>query len=122
MTDIKDEKPETATEPISAYYARLTKVYEDATIQAALGKGKERHAVAGENYEDQQACEIARRLRHSPIAGVLFQAVKKTYESSRLSIPAAKAELLGAMNYLAAGVILIEEMEAAEKKGLAEKK
>jgi hypothetical protein len=88
-------------------YQRLGKVLSDAMAQAARGKGKERHAGVNENFEDQQIVEIARRLGSED--GPLFQAVKKIYESKRLSREAAKAELLGAINYLAAAIIVREE-------------
>lgn len=92
-------------------YARLRAVLEAAAMQAIAGKGKERHAERGESFEEQQICEITRRLRKSPVAGSLFQAVKKCYESSRLPRDRAVAELRGAINYIAAAIIVLEEHE-----------
>lgn len=84
-------------------YVALGMVYAEAIDQAAMGKGKERHA-SDENFEDQQIVEINKRLGSED--GALFQAVKKIYESKRLPFERAKAELLGAMNYLAAAIIV----------------
>ena len=90
-------------------YSLLDVVLSDARNQAASGKGKERHAVDGEPFERQQICEIGRRLRGNVAAGPLFQAVKKVYESGRLEGEAGVAELLGAINYISAAVILRRE-------------
>jgi hypothetical protein len=89
-------------------YHELERILLDAMDQAIGGKGKERHAD-GENFEDQKICVINRWLKGSPVAGALFQAVKKTVESSRMVPDAAIRELYGAINYLAAGIRLLEE-------------
>lgn len=86
-------------------YRKPREVLEEALKQASEGKGKERHASDGEYFEDQPICEIARRLG----GGDLFQAVKKIYESVRLPKEAAVRELLGAIIYIAAEVILRRE-------------
>jgi hypothetical protein len=96
-------------------YFGLQRVLLDALEQAAGGKGKERHAD-GEVFENQKICVINRWLAGSPIAGPLFQAVKKTVESSRMAPDRAIRELYGAINYLAAGIILLEEMMAVPNK------
>jgi hypothetical protein len=96
-------------------YTQLARVLMDAMEQAAGGKGKERHAD-GERFENQKICVINRWLHGSPIAGPLFQAVKKTVESSRMNYDAAIRELYGAINYVAAGIILLEELREGEKK------
>lgn len=96
-------------------YQVLERILKEAYEQAAEGKGKERHAVEGEPFERQPMFEITRRLKGSPIGGVLYQAVKKIYESSRLPYPQSKKELLGAMNYLAGGVALLDETAGKER-------
>ena len=87
-------------------YALLELVLDRALAQASGGKGKERHAVDGEPFERQQICEITRRLGHGFSRG---QAVKKIYEAQRLPADRAVAELLGAINYIAASIIVLEE-------------
>jgi DNA repair ATPase RecN len=86
-------------------YESLREILAEALKQASEGKGKERHAMDGEPFEKQPICEIARRLG----GGDLFQAVKKIYESVRLPKEAAVRELLGAINYIAAEIILRRE-------------
>ena len=94
-------------------YAALYRVYEDAYEQASEGKGRERHASEGEAYEDQIICEVTRRLGPGYPLG---QAVKKIYESQRIGGEKGIAELLGAINYIAAAVIVMREgVETAPK-------
>lgn len=88
-------------------YRLLELILMEAKGQAASGKGKERHAVDGELFEDQQICEIGRRLSGNVAAGPLFQAVKKIYESGRVSPDSGVHELLGAINYIAAAIVLM---------------
>ena len=88
-------------------YKMLLEVFNKAYEQAAKGKGKERHVtVENESFEDQQICEIARRVG---VGGPAYQAVKKIYEALSLSKEAAKKEILGAINYLAGMYIIIDE-------------
>jgi hypothetical protein len=89
-------------------YAKLAEALRGAYNQASEGKGRERHAT-DEPFEEQKICVISRWIADSPIAGVLFQAVKKAVESARLPSERAIRELQGAINYLAAGIILLEE-------------
>jgi hypothetical protein len=96
-------------------YQKLEKVLTDAMEQASRGKGKERHAD-DEPFENQKICVINRWIAGSPVAGALFQAVKKTVESSRLSGERAINELRGAINYLAAAIILLEEKTPPESE------
>jgi hypothetical protein len=96
-------------------YGSLKRVLADAMLQAKSGKGKERHADE-EPFENQKICVINRWLKDSPVAGPLFQAVKKTIESSRLPGERAIDELRGAINYLAAAIILLEEQLPPEPK------
>ena len=98
-------------------YQALETILAEAHSQASKGKGKDRHALDGERFEDQQICEIGRRLKGNPAAGPLFQAVKKVYESGRLGGEAGVRELLGSINYIVAGVILLREDEAERDGG-----
>lgn len=91
-------------------YMSLERVLRGAYKQASKGKGKERHAT-NEAFESQKICVISRWIQDSPVAGVLFQAIKKSVESSRLPSDRAIRELQGAINYLAAAIILLEEQE-----------
>jgi len=100
-------------------YFFLKQIYENAVAQAQSGKGKERHATEGEAFERQQICEIARRLGDN--SGPLYQAVKKIYESKRLNPRHAIHELLGALNYVATAVLLLEEQVIKEMKEDEEK-
>ena len=87
-------------------YQSLRRVLDLALDQAANGKGKERHADPGEPFERQKICEIARRVG---LAFPIGQAIKKAEESVRLGVDAGIRENLGAINYLAAAVIVMEE-------------
>ena len=87
-------------------YSSLAIILDEAFQQAKSGKGHERHASEGESFEAQPICEMARRLGHS---GPLYQAVKKIYESQRLEGERGVRELLGAINYIAAAIIVRRE-------------
>jgi hypothetical protein len=100
-------------------YAALDQALQGAYNQASQGKGKERHAD-DESFENQKICVINRWITGSPVAGALFQAIKKSVESSRLSAPRAIRELQGAINYLAAAIILLEESMFKEEKEVRE--
>ena len=90
-------------------YFALAQVFEAAFNQASSGKGKERHAYSEEEpYCDQVLCEIDRRL-HGFADGPRYQAVKKIYESARMDPARAIRELLGAINYTAAAVIILKD-------------
>lgn len=94
-----------STIPVPAGYEALGEVFKAAIDQAAEGKGKERHAD-GEPFEAQKICRISRTVG---IGYPLGQAIKKTEESLRLG-ERGPEELLGAINYLAAAVVIaIEE-------------
>jgi len=88
-------------------YSSLREIFMLAAWQAEHGKGMERHAC-GERFENQQICEMARRLG---VAGPLYQAAKKIYESQRLGGSAGIHELYGAMVYIAAAVIVMREQQ-----------
>ena len=88
-------------------YDSLYKVLLAAYNQASNGKGKERHQLNDdEPFENQKICEIARRLS---VDYNLGQAVKKIYESKRLADERDIAELYGAINYIAAAIIVKQE-------------
>lgn len=94
-------------DPKNGKYILLRAVLDAAYDQAAHGKGADRHNPDGENFEQQAICEMDRRLP----GGARYQAVKKIYESRVLELQGknyeAVAELLGAINYLAATAITI---------------
>ena len=86
-------------------YESLAAVLQKAHDQAAIGKGKERHAN-GLPFENQPMSVINRQL--GSIHGFIYQAHKKSLEATRLPKDRAVAELLGAINYLAGAVIALE--------------
>ena len=87
-------------------YVKLEDVLNKAYLQAAEGKGKERHANEN-NFEDQPIITISKLLNSND--GPLFQAMKKIQESKRLERDRAINELLGAINYIAAAIIYLEQ-------------
>ena len=102
---------------VPSEYISLGLVMQSALEQASKGKGRERHASEGEAYEDQIICEVARRVG---LGYPLGQAVKKIYESQRLIPQLGVQELLGAMNYLAAAVIVMQERMEEEGRRFRE--
>ena len=90
-------------------YELLAYVLERAYNQAALGKGKERHAN-GEPFDEQVMQDGARRFG---VGALLFQAFKKSEESQRLPLDRGVNELLGAIVYLA-GAVIRREADAQE--------
>ena len=87
-------------------YEYLCHILKLALEQAQHGKGNARHASNGEAFLWQPILEITRRVGTGYPLG---QAVKKVYESQRLSLEGAEAELLGAINYIAAALIYLQE-------------
>ncbi|MFH1685048.1 MAG: hypothetical protein ABH983_01965 [Candidatus Micrarchaeota archaeon] len=102
--ELVEEKESIDTE----HYNSLMDVLFEAFNQASRGKGKVRHAEKDEDFEDQLICTLLRwGCNHSN-----GQAIKKIVESIRLrkEYPeAAVQELLGAINYIAADVIVLRE-------------
>lgn len=92
-------------------YSTLAAVLQEAHDQAATGKGKARHAN-GRPFDRQPIMEIGRMVGIGYPTG---QAMKKAQEATSMvrrgEHDAAVAELLGAINYLAAGVMLIRETQ-----------
>lgn len=83
-------------------YESLGLALGEAVAQASRGKGSERHAEKDEPFSSQLICAIPKRLGPGGECFCLGQAVKKIYESRRLPPERARAELLGAINYIAA--------------------
>lgn len=88
-------------------YVPLAKVLQFALNQAQHGKGKERHAN-DKPFLQQPIMEIGRMVGAGYNIG---QAMKKAQEAMRLPPERARAELLGAINYLAAAYLLSEEQQ-----------
>jgi hypothetical protein len=89
------------------HYAVLADVLQDAYDQSAHGKGKERHVKGAEHaFIDQPICALQRIYGSGYAFG---QASKKMEESIRLPKDAARAELLGAIVYIAAAVVVLDE-------------
>lgn len=87
-------------------YESLSGVLDEALQQAQAGKGLARHAC-GEPFVDQQIVQFGEWMGGST-AFAIGQACKKSIESTRLGNAEARAELLGAINYLAAAVLVID--------------
>jgi hypothetical protein len=90
-------------------YTPLTRVLEAAHAQASSGKGVERHGN-GRDFTSQPIMEIGRMVGPGFALG---QAMKKAQEAAgmiqRGERDAAERELLGAIVYVAAAVVLIRE-------------
>jgi len=87
-------------------YERLLLVLTAALEQAQSGKGHQRHG-GGNAFEDQPIIVIP-KLQNSD-TGLLYQAIKKTQESQRMDKDAAIRERLGAINYLAASILFLQD-------------
>lgn len=86
-------------------YLELEEILLQALEQASGGKGAERHGQ-DKPFEEQPMMKIQEMVGQGFALG---QAIKKIQESSRFKEPERrKAELLGAINYIA-GAILFEE-------------
>lgn len=94
---------------VASGYETLASVLALALDQAQSGKGKERHQVGSIPFSQQPICELAR------LYGVGYnfgQSAKKAHETQQLKTKTAKqAELLGAINYLAAAYLVISEQD-----------
>lgn len=93
----------------SPEYAPLAAILQEAYDQAAQGKGYDRHDN-GEPFTDQRAISIGRKVGPGFLLG---QSLKKTEEAATMISKGQSAsairELLGAINYAAAAVLLIRE-------------
>lgn len=96
-----------------AGYEDLAEVLTAALMQAANGKGSQRHGN-GRAFADQPMAEITRA--HG-LGFPLGQAAKKGREAAgmvqRGEFDAARRELLGAINYVAGAVLAINAMQQA---------
>lgn len=94
-------------------YAPLSTVLNAAYDQAAIGKGKDRHA-RGKAFLEQPIMEIGRMVGPGYATG---QAMKKLQEAKAMAdrgqFDAAMHEILGAINYCAAAYILVDEAKTA---------
>jgi len=84
-------------------YINLKKVLDDALNQASEGKGKERHAN-NDVFDKQPIMWIEEHFKSYQLG----QAVKKMHESQSLPLLRGIAELLGAINYIAAHIIFLK--------------
>ena len=103
--DYAERKPMTIDIPEG--YESLGLALGEAVAQASRGKGAERHAEKDEPFSDQLIMSIPKRLGDGGECFCLGQAAKKIFESRRLAPAPARAELLGAINYLAAAWSLL---------------
>lgn len=91
-------------------YKELSDILDAAYRQAAEGKGAERHAN-NKPFESQDICAITRNVG---LGFPLGQAVKKINESCRVGGAGfMERELLGAINYIAAAIIVLREEDQA---------
>ena len=88
-------------------YESLGLALGEAVAQASRGKGADRHAEKGEPFSGQLIMSIPKRLGDGGECFCLGQAAKKIFESRRLAPAPARAELLGAINCLAAAWSLL---------------
>ena len=113
---------------VDTRYAKLWDVLHRAYLQSAMGKGRDRHAPQGEAFTDQPICEMADFERYGP-GGPLYQATKKCYEAFRAvrgmgrgsgdhtNVDRAVADMLGAIVYIAAAVVVVEgEMDGRNEQ------
>lgn len=96
------------------FYGELRRVLNLAHEQASQGKGKDRHAttqgITGP-FHEQPICSLGRIYGHGYNCG---QAAKKAHEAMELPTERAQDELLGAIVYLAAAYLLLEERKSAD--------
>ncbi len=85
-------------------------VVKDVLARIHDGKGKDRHGDDVTPFEEQLIFTIPRNLLSNETP-LLFQAVKKIFESQRLAHEPARDELLDAIAYLIAAVMYKDEYE-----------
>ena len=92
-------------------YQSLFSVLMEGLDQAQFGKGRNQHS-AGEDFVEQEICETTRAVG---LGFPLGQSRKKCRESLRIleqkGSEAAKKELLGAIVYIAAACIILDEKQ-----------
>mgnify|MGYP003407105016 FL=1 len=86
----------------------LKRILNNAYNQSAKGKGIERHGATGATFAEQQIVSFG--LETKSINYNIGQANKKIREA--LNLPAVKAihELLGAINYIAGAIAILEKL------------
>lgn len=103
-------------------YQKLNAVLVAAVQHAAQGKGADRHAGTPHgpldlDFEDQPMLAINRMVGPGFSLG---QSMKKAQEASLLiaqgNYEKTRDELLGAINYLAGAIVLVDEYKAARDK------
>ena len=105
LEDVDEGTEEWVKVTVQPAYYDLFIVLQKALYQAQDGKGAERHGN-GLSFTEQPALTITRAVG---LGFPLGQAMKKIQESQRMDTDAAKRELLGAINYLAAAVLFLNE-------------
>ena len=105
LEDVDEGTEEWVKVTVQPAYYDLFIVLQKALYQAQDGKGAERHGN-GLSFLEQPALTITRAVG---LGFPLGQAMKKIQESQRMDPDAAKRELLGAINYLAAAVLFLDE-------------
>ena len=91
-------------------YESLRRVLDAAYEQAARGKGRERHALDGAGFDNQP---MQRLIDAHGLGFATGQACKKAEEALYLDHDAMRAELLGAIVYLAGAIVWIDRKEVA---------
>ena len=84
-------------------YRTLQKTLTKSLEQASKGKGRERHAD-GKPFTEQPIFWIEEHFKSFQLG----QAVKKVHESQRLPVDRAVSELQGAINFIAAHIIYLQ--------------
>lgn len=94
-------------------------IFDQCIAQAVSGKGEERHGH-GVEFMDQPWHELTNAFG---LGGPLFQAAKKTREAVQWLGSSEeyrfKAELLGAINYIAMALLAYENQHESEPDGCA---
>lgn len=101
--------------PAPAGYEDLAEVHDAALMQAATGKGNERHAN-GKPFVDQPMIQIAKMVGiGSPVGQVMKKAQEAVGMAERGQTVAAINELLGVINYAAGAILTLKARSATER-------
>lgn len=103
---------------LKAEYVSLEDVLSRAYLQAAHGKGAQRHNLSGTTrFEDQRMQTVS--LLIDSHKGMEYQVIKKITEGVNLPTHAAQIkELLGAINYIAGMILFLERKNYQKHAGL----
>lgn len=94
-------------------YTSLAGILQAAHDHAARGKGHERHGDDKTPFLEQPTMQIARMVGIGyPVGQLMKKAQESTGMVERKQYDAAVAELLGVINYAAAAILLVQEIEA----------